>query len=413
MGGMVPIPTGATIQGDPSTPPPVSSGNVPIPSGAQVVDSPEQANVSSVSAVKQPTTFVGKFGRWAENVANDIKYGTDETGIGTVLKRMGAHGVYAGEPEAVGDFMASLPLGLLKAGKGASEVTPEILGGPKGETVKGLKDVISGGLQASEMPLSFMAPEAAEATAEGAGAAADRVGEVAGEVANKTKKVGQEIAHGKDVAQPGAQDAIRRATGASDGEKIIEGGKSVMDDVVDRFDTMRRDLHAQASKKAGFDVQQAKSQLAGARERLKLTEGTESVDLADQAKQQISELEKKLSDASKTDPVLSRAANQANDKYSAAVQFRQTLAKATDVNGTVDVDKLLDAAKNLRFTKQGDRLQAFMGTRNADAFMEELEHMRDIGAHAMKVQKFAKWVAGIAGAGAVLEGTRAGIGALE
>lgn len=104
---------------------------------------------ATISAVHEPTTFLGKFGRWAENVSNDLKYGTDETGIGTVLKKMGAHGVYMGNSEAVGDFMASLPLGLLKMAKSTPELAPAVIGGDKGRTWQGLKDVVGDGFAIS------------------------------------------------------------------------------------------------------------------------------------------------------------------------------------------------------------------------------------------------------------------------
>lgn len=143
---------------------------------------PAAAPPATISASKEPTTFMGKFGRWAENVSNDLKYGTDETGIGTVLKKMGAHGVYAGAPEAVGDFMASLPLGLLKMGKGAAEATPEVMGGPKGQTWQGLKDLAGGAMQAGTIPGSFIAPELAEGAAEAGGAVGEKVGQAASTV---------------------------------------------------------------------------------------------------------------------------------------------------------------------------------------------------------------------------------------
>jgi len=56
---------------------------------------------------------------------DDIRHGTDVTGIGTLLHKMGAHGVYNGNPEAVGDFMASIPLGALRAAKGGAEITQD------------------------------------------------------------------------------------------------------------------------------------------------------------------------------------------------------------------------------------------------------------------------------------------------
>ncbi len=168
----------------------------------QTTSAPQQPT-ATISAIHEPTTFLGKFGRWAENVSNDLKYGTDETGIGTVLKKMGAHGVYNGNPEAIGDFMASLPLGLLKAAKGTTELAPAVVGGSKGRTWQGLKDVVGGGLQAIQIPSAFVAPEAGEMTAEGAsraaGAVSKTVGETAATVADKAKALVTDIP--KDVEE--------------------------------------------------------------------------------------------------------------------------------------------------------------------------------------------------------------------
>ena len=100
---------------------------------------------------------------------NDIKHGSDITGVGTVLKKMGAHGVYSGNPEAVGDFMASLPLGLLRATKGAGEVTQS------GQTWQGTKDIVGGGLQAATIPSAFIAPQGAEAAAAAPGKVAGAI----------------------------------------------------------------------------------------------------------------------------------------------------------------------------------------------------------------------------------------------
>lgn len=104
-----------------------------------------------------PKGFLDSVKQWSENVSNDIKYGTDVTGIGTVLKKMGAHGVYSGNSEALGDFMASLPLGLARMTKGAAEAPSA--------PWQGTKDVFGGGLQAATMPSMFIAPEGSEAAA--------------------------------------------------------------------------------------------------------------------------------------------------------------------------------------------------------------------------------------------------------
>jgi hypothetical protein len=116
--------------------------------------SQQSAPQATVQAVHEPTTWLGKFGQYAEDLSQDLKDGGDRTGVGTVLQKLGARGLHNGNSEAVGDFMLSLPLGLLRNAKGASEV----LGG---ETMKGLKDVVGGGLQAIQIPSAFAAPEAA------------------------------------------------------------------------------------------------------------------------------------------------------------------------------------------------------------------------------------------------------------
>jgi hypothetical protein len=103
-------------------------------------------------------------------VSDDIRYGTNLTGVGDVLQKMGAHGVYSGEPEKVGEYMASLPLGLLRATKGAGEVA-------EGKPGQGAVDIGAGGFQAATMPLTFVGgPETGEVGQAGVGTKAIRAG---------------------------------------------------------------------------------------------------------------------------------------------------------------------------------------------------------------------------------------------
>lgn len=145
------LPPGATLVSG-TLPPPSLPAGATLETGTPITDP---------SAMRAPadTGFTGKIAQWAQNVSNDIKNGTDVTGVGTVLKKMGAHGVYSGEPQAVGDFMGSLPLGLARMVKGGAEIaTP-------GQNFQGAKDVIGGGLDAATIPASFASPEIAEASA--------------------------------------------------------------------------------------------------------------------------------------------------------------------------------------------------------------------------------------------------------
>ena len=161
------------------------------------------SGVGTISAPEQPKSFMGRYAKWLENVSDDIKYGTDHTGVGSVLKSLRAHGVYRGAPEAVGDFMASLPLGILKAEKGSAELTPQVLGGEKGHTWQGVKDLVGGGLQAVQIPASFAGPEVSAA-------------EMPDAITAATGKVENVLRGG----QPGMQGAIRNA--AQTGEDLAE-----------------------------------------------------------------------------------------------------------------------------------------------------------------------------------------------
>ena len=92
---------------------------------------------------------------------DDIRLGTDKTIVGKGLRAMGARGTSSGNPEAVGEFMASPALGTARAVKGAAEMTQS------GKRWQGTKDVVGGAMQAAEIPLAFDVGGAAEA---GAGA---------------------------------------------------------------------------------------------------------------------------------------------------------------------------------------------------------------------------------------------------
>jgi hypothetical protein len=122
------------------------------------------ASDATISAQPEPKGIGGKIAQWAANVGHDLKYGTDLTGVGTVLQKLGAHGLYSGNSEKVGDFMGSLPLGLLKATQGAGELPDQ--------PAQGAKDIVKGVAQAATMPSMVVAPELG---AEGAAAVVDAI----------------------------------------------------------------------------------------------------------------------------------------------------------------------------------------------------------------------------------------------
>jgi len=78
----------------------------------------------------------------------------------------------------VGDFMASLPLGVLQATKGGAEVTQS------GKTWQGTKDLVGGAAQAATIPGALVGGPAAETGAMGAVNAT-------GKIFGKVERVGQ------------------------------------------------------------------------------------------------------------------------------------------------------------------------------------------------------------------------------
>jgi hypothetical protein len=117
----------------------------------------------------------------------------------------------------VGDFMESLPLGLLKMAKGGTEV-------PQGKVWKGTKDMVGGGLEASTIPASFVAPEASEAagkllpSTERAGQLFQELEKIAGKVPVNVNEPGKVATKIWDLAQAGGSrpkivnDFLRRVT---------------------------------------------------------------------------------------------------------------------------------------------------------------------------------------------------------
>jgi hypothetical protein len=171
---------------------PPSGGSTPRQSSAATPPSTGATTPTTMATMSAPTAPTGPLDhiqQWANNVADDLRYGTNRTGIGALLKKMGAQGLSSGNSDAVADFMGSLPLGALRMIKGGAEYL-----NPQANPIQGVKDVTGGALQASTIPGGFVAPESGEAIENAAGA----VGDVAKSAASTTgKAVGQTVSAAK------------------------------------------------------------------------------------------------------------------------------------------------------------------------------------------------------------------------
>jgi hypothetical protein len=150
---------------------------------------PGASQITGIRATPAPSGMREKAERYLQNVADDLKYGTDVTGFGSFMKGLGAHGLYNGNPESVGDFLGSPLLGTLRAAKGGAEITQE------GKTWQGTKDIVGGAGEALQIPGAFMG---GPGVSKGAEAADLAVGKVFGD-AEKAGQLFNKVAAAKDT----------------------------------------------------------------------------------------------------------------------------------------------------------------------------------------------------------------------
>lgn len=222
----------------------------------------------------------------------------------------------------------------------------------------------------------------------------------------------REIMKGKAVAQEpaiaavtgGVEDAaanvgVSKPVGLPSGN-LIEGSQSLLDEPLQSLANKEKGAYTKIDNTAGFDLKEAKLKMKNDQYELKQLGNTP----ADKAKaialnqsindsaKSITVAENKLVNAG-LDP---KAGDVLHTSRMAGEDFKNAVVRNTASDGTVNVTKLLNDSKQLRFSKRGDRLAQFMGKDAADDYMSQLEAAQKAGVHAMKIQKVAKWVGGIA-----------------
>lgn len=418
------VPPGFVLE-SPQQPTPQQAQNTITPPAGFVLEQPQPKSVpntpmvtGTISAIHEPDTISGKIANWTDKVANDIKYGTDETGIGTVLKKMGAHGVYNGNPEAVGDFMASLPLGLLRMAKGGGK----ILFGGADESLEGLKDEALGGLQTGQIPASFIAPEAADT--EALSNAGERIAGATGKIVGKAKSILKptetalenpvetivsnalskariakgspaSVAPAGDSIQPELQQGIRsvldKVAGPNEPASIRDVAKQVGDVVY----TRSKAAYKQLDEASGGRWQRFDDQLKNVRRKMAEVNGIDE-DAYAKLEQKQNELEtsqaqliENMKEQGKVDPKLADQARTDYRKASALYDLDRQVKMSTSgragiskAGETVDPNKLVSRLHKLYDT---GRLQEAVGKENAAAL---IEHAENAQAASLAIKNF-------------------------
>jgi len=399
-------------QTTPNLPPP-PTGFVPETAAAKA---PPVGEIRS----DEPVGLAEKLSRWAENVSNDIKHGTDITGIGAFMKKMGAHGVYAGNAEAVGDYIASLPLGLLKATKGAGEIG-------QGKLWQGTKSVVGGALQASEIPSAFIAPEAGEAGA--------KIAAKGTEAATEAIKAGSKAITSKlrtGAVQEGAegiQGMIRNTMDTlAEQEGIAKApSKSIADTVEKTADQVYAKSKAQyrtLDEATNGRVQRFRDRLDNIRRKLDSLTGTEE-DVQQEAKllkaqgETEDAMHEAFEDARKAGvpPELVDEATANFKKSQALYDVDQAVKKSTtgmrpDVGSAkaaarnpeiVDPEKFFNRINNLH---RSGRLEDALGADGADKLLDQANQAVVQFRRIKTTQKIAKGVGATLGLAGAAEGAK-------
>lgn len=180
----------------------------------------------------------------------------------------------------------------------------------------------------------------------------------------------------------------------------------MLDEPLANLKQQEQAAYKQVDDAAGFDLKAEKASLANDQYKLAQLGNTDAditargnlTDAINDSQDRIDAAEQALQEAG-IDP---KAADALHQQRMAGLDFKKALVKNTNPDGTVNVDGLLSASKNLRFARYGDRLQQFMGPDGGDEFMSQLQQAQDLGAHAMKAQALAKTVLKYVGPGATI-----------
>jgi hypothetical protein len=218
----------------------------------------------------------------------------------------------------------------------------------------------------------------------------------------------QQVIKGEKVAQQPAQAAVRQAAGAGEEAPVLQGNTTVLDEPLANLKQQETAAYKQVDDAAGFDLKAEKAQLANDQYKLAHLGNTDADitargnlrDAINDSQDRIDAAEQALQEAG-IDP---KAADTLHQTRMAGLDFKKALVRNTNPDGTINMDGLLTASKNLRFTKYGDRLQQFMGEDGADKFMSQLQQAQELGSHAMKAQAIAKLIAKWAVPGSVVTG---------
>jgi hypothetical protein len=180
---------------------------------------------------------------------------------------------------------------------------------------------------------------------------------------------------------------------------ILHGRKSIVDDHLSTLAENEKAAYREMDDTAGFDIKAERQTLSN--DKYKLAQlGNTDTDIAQRGKliesindseDRIAAAEQKMKDAG-VDPSL---ADSLHKQRMAGQDFRKSLIKNTNPDGSVNIKGLWKDTKAMRTSEYGDRLEQFFGSKEAaDEYQAKLVAMDKLGAQALTRQRIAKLVGG-------------------
>lgn len=416
----VSVPAGVTFDA-----PTKQSTSVAVSSSSQSQQSTSQAQPFVPTATVRATpgsmsddSYAAKLKLWSQNVQSDLLHGTDLTGVGRVLKAMGAHGLESGVSPETAQFMGSLPLGLLRAVQGGSEMAQS------GQRWQGTKDVAGGALDASQIPGAFVAPELGELAGQGIEAAATQATRAAKAVRNAATQpfdvqstqmpLQQGIRNvlntvAKDAGVSSSPSASIRDVAGQVADAVLARSKSAyktLDDATggrfQRFDDALRNINQKLRETAGLDDENEDALL---KRKAEIEQSQQ--DVFDQAK--AAGVDPKLIDKARADWKQAQSLYDLDRQLKmSASGMRPELAGADSTPETLDPRKAFDRLNKLY---NSGRLQQAVGPSQSEQLIQHADaaflHQQKILARQQALKAAAK-ATGLGAAGAAgYEGVKA------
>lgn len=193
------------------------------------------------------------------------------------------------------------------------------------------------------------------------------------------------------VTQPAAQSAVRSVVGAAPDAPILNDATTIADQPIKDLYTQAKQEYKKVDDLVGFDLKAEKLALSNDQYNLKQLGNTDADNAARiKLNTSIQDSTKRIADAEAQLKTAGLDPKQADNLFRAGragEQFKTLLVRATNPDGTVKVDSLLNGSKVLRFNpKYGDRLAQFFGQGDAvagkaaaDSFMSDLQAAKKAG----------------------------------